>query len=168
MKKIGIGALLFLVGFLAWGPIAAAEGITVVVDDDVKEYDQSPVLKEERVLVPLRGIFGDLGAEVTWEEKTEMVHAVNQEIEMELPLNSSNAIINNEEVELDVNAQTVNDRTMVPLRFVSETFGAKVDWHDKEKTVKIVSAETPDEELPLPESVPEDEDEEISLVDFTD
>jgi hypothetical protein len=40
-------------------------------------------------------------------------------------------------VTLDAPAELKDERTMVPLRFISEAFGANVDWNDKEKVVTI-------------------------------
>ena len=56
---------------------------------------------------------------------------------IELPVGAEYAKINGKDVPLDVPAQTLNGRTMVPIRFVAEALGADVEWLDKEKTVVI-------------------------------
>ena len=45
--------------------------------------------------------------------------------------------MNDEEVQLDCEAQIMNDRTMVPLRFIAESFGIEVDWEQETRTVLI-------------------------------
>ena len=39
--------------------------------------------------------------------------------------------------ELDVAADIINDRTMVPLRFAAEALGCEVEWDGDARTVVI-------------------------------
>lgn len=48
-------------------------------------------------------------------------------------------IIDGEEVKSDVPAMIIDGRTMVPLRFVSESFGAEISWNSKTNTATITS-----------------------------
>lgn len=56
---------------------------------------------------------------------------------IELPVGAEYAKINGEYVQLDAPAKILNDRTMVPIRFVAEALGCEVEWLAKEKTVVI-------------------------------
>jgi hypothetical protein len=47
--------------------------------------------------------------------------------------------INNQKVDLDVYPKIIDSRTMVPIRFVSEALGAKVDWEGETKTVIVTT-----------------------------
>lgn len=89
---------------------------------------QLPIIADDRTLVPLRIIFEALGAKVDWVEETMTVIAVKSDIKIILQIGSSDAMVDDEIKVLDVPAQLINGRTLVPLRFVSEAMGAKVDW----------------------------------------
>ncbi len=121
---------------------ALAEGtINITIDGDAKVFDVMPVLDNDRTLVPLRGIFETLGAQVEWDDTTWSVTATKGETTVELQIDNKIAKVNGKEVELDVPAKLINERTMVPVRFVSESLGCKVDWIDETQTVVITSAE---------------------------
>ena len=59
-----------------------------------------------------------------------------------LMLNSQKTLVKGTDTALDVPATTVNDRTVVPVRFISESFGAKVDWSEEEQKVTITKDST--------------------------
>ena len=54
-----------------------------------------------------------------------------------MQIDNKTAYVNGEPTELDVPAQIINDRTMVPARFVSEAMGCKVTWYQEEKTAAV-------------------------------
>ena len=91
-------------------------------------FDQNPVIENGRTLIPLRGVFEQLGAKVEWEPSTRSVIASNQDVTVILELDNPSAMVNGQEVVLDVAPKILNDRTVVPLRFVGESFGEKVLW----------------------------------------
>ncbi len=114
--------------------------IMVILDGNPLMFpDQTPIIVENRTLVPLRALFEALGAEVMWDDPTQTVSAKKGDVEIKLPIGSHKVEINGAEVELDVPAQLVNDRTMVPLRFLSEAVGANVNWVDSSATVYVTS-----------------------------
>jgi len=60
-----------------------------------------------------------------------------QNIIIKLTVGSKDATINDKPVTLDVPPVIQDGRTLVPLRFISEAFGAKVDWDDKTRSITI-------------------------------
>lgn len=94
-----------------------------------------------RVLVPLRGVLERMGANVDWSAHTQTVTATKGNMDLELPIGSRTAKINNRTVRLDVPAMTMGGYTMVPLRFVSEALGADVSWSNRTRTVMIATDE---------------------------
>ncbi|MDN4495638.1 copper amine oxidase N-terminal domain-containing protein, partial [Ureibacillus aquaedulcis] len=76
----------------------------------------------------MRAIFEAMGATIEWSNKTKTVKATNGSTVVSLTLNRKEAIINGTKRELDVPGKSVNGRTLVPLRFVSESLGATVEW----------------------------------------
>ncbi|PRO66290.1 NlpC/P60 family protein [Alkalicoccus urumqiensis] len=90
-----------------------------------------------RTLVPMRSIFEQLGATVTWDGATKQVTGVLGDQTVELMIGSADAKASGKPVRLDQAAELINGNTMVPLRFVSESLGAKVDWDSVNNEVVI-------------------------------
>ncbi len=120
---------------------AQAQAIQVVVDGAPVQFDQPPAAIGGRILVPLRGVFERLGATVQWNPATNTAIAVRDATQVQLTVGSPQAYVNGRAVILDVPALIVGGRTLVPLRFVSETMGAQVNWDDRTRTVYIASAQ---------------------------
>ncbi|GAB6274441.1 MAG: hypothetical protein STSR0004_13040 [Peptococcaceae bacterium] len=100
-------------------------------------FDVPPETEKGRVLVPLRGIFEALQAKVDWDQSAATVTAVLEDKTILLTMGKQEALINEQKVWLDVPPQVRADRTMVPLRFVSEALGAKVIWQNNPPTIFI-------------------------------
>ncbi|MBE7046272.1 MAG: hypothetical protein E7396_02535 [Ruminococcaceae bacterium] len=117
--------------------VSATEDIGITIDGQEMTFDQMPVNIDGRVLVPLRGIFEALGAEIFWNDATKTVKANDNINKVRLTIDNNIAQINGKEIKLDVAPTIINSRTMVPVRFVAEALGKKVDWVDSTKTVII-------------------------------
>ncbi len=144
MKRITASVLavvmVMVLAFGMTGGVYAQDDIKITIDGTQQSFDQMPVMVNDRVLVPMRGIFEALGAEVSWDDATQTASGVKDGKTVSLAIGSTNATVNGAAVTLDVPAQLVNDRTMVPVRFISESLGAQVDWDDASQTVIIESA----------------------------
>ncbi len=119
--------------------VAHSQGISVQLDGRNLYFDQPPAMIDGRLLVPLRGIFEALSADVLYDAATRSIKATKGSTVVQLQLGSRTALIDGRTVYLDVPADTVGGRTMVPLRFVSESLGADVKWSGATKTVVINS-----------------------------
>lgn len=117
----------------------ASSGIQVSIDGTVQEYDQPPVLENDFTLVPLRGIFESLGAMVNWDATQRKVTAEKDRLKLTLTVGSNIAYKNGLPVKLDAAPKVLNGRTLVPLRFVSESLGADVAWDANKRTVLITT-----------------------------
>ncbi|MGE0492058.1 MAG: stalk domain-containing protein [Vulcanimicrobiota bacterium] len=131
--------LLLLALITVTGP-ALAQGIRVELDGRMLSFDQPPAMIDGRLMVPLRGIFEALAAEVLYDGPTRTIKATKGSTVVELTLGSQAAKVNGNNVYLDVPAGTLGGRTMVPLRFVSEALGAEVKWDGLTKTVRIAGS----------------------------
>jgi phage baseplate assembly protein gpV len=119
---------------------SGAQGmIRVFIDGRPVAFDVPPSIIQGRVLVPLRGIFEQMGATVDYNAATQHILAVRGGQTVELTVGSRQAMVNNSPVLLDVPAFTINGRTMVPLRFISESLGAGVQWVAANETILITS-----------------------------
>ena len=121
--------------------VYANDDIKVVIDNQNQSYDQMPVIVSDRTLVPLRGIFEALGANVDWQDETKTIIGSKGDKTIVLQVGNTTASMNNNKVTLDVPPTIINSRTMVPVRFVSEALGANVDWVADTRTVVIKSSE---------------------------
>jgi hypothetical protein len=94
-----------------------------------------------RVMVPVRGVFEHMNANVMWDAAAGVVTATRGNDTIRLPVNSQFADVNGRRVRLDTPASISSGRTMVPLRFISEALGAEVKWVADTRTVEIRSAD---------------------------
>ena len=126
--------------FIATTP-ALSQDISVQLDGRNLQFDQPPAMVGGRLLVPLRGIFEALKADVVYDAPTRSIQATKGSRVVQLQLGSRTAIIAGKTLFLDVPADTIGGRTMVPLRFVSEALGADVKWEGATKTVRLSSTD---------------------------
>lgn len=113
--------------------------IKVLLNNKILEMDVDPVIENGNTLVPVRSISEALGAKVTWDKSTKTVNLTKENSNISLKLWNKNAKVNDKEVTLDMPAKIFNDRTFVPLRFISETFGCEVNWDKASKTITLKS-----------------------------
>ncbi len=100
--------------------------------------DVAPTIVDGRTLVPMRVIFEALGADVSWDESSATATANLDGDIMTITENSKISYLNGNAIELDVPAQIIDGRFVVPVRFVSENFYSKVTWHDITQVVEII------------------------------
>ncbi len=111
--------------------------IRVKINGNSVAFDVDPFTVNDRTMVPMRKIFEVLGAEVTWEDATQTVGATLGDTKISLSIGSDKAYVNGAEKTLDAPAMLKDSRTLVPLRFVSESLGCKVEWDGENNLVKI-------------------------------
>lgn len=125
----------------------AADDIKIFVDDKQLECPVSPIIENERTLVPMRAIFEALGAKVDWNGETRTVTATRGDDVMKITIDSNELFKNDEAITLDVPAKIVDDSTLVPVRAVSESFDAKVSWDGETQSVIIATDVQPIETI---------------------
>ncbi len=96
-----------------------------------------PYISNDRTMVPLRFIVESLGAEVLWEEGSNGCTIKKDGTEIELTFGSAEFKVNGESVIYDAPIEITRDRTMVPVRFVSEQLDCHVYWNELNKAVVI-------------------------------
>ncbi len=113
--------------------------IKVILNGNRIGFNQQPVIENGVTLVPMRTIFEELGMKVVWEADTKTITAsdIHGQTDIILVVNSNIADVNGKETELDVAPKIINGTTMVPLRFISESLGAEVNWDGESRTVSI-------------------------------
>lgn len=132
-------ACLFIFAALSSYSWASETDINVQINGQKLELDTPPVVAQGRALVPLRGIFEALGAEVDWDAETGMIIGKKPNIQVVLQINNPKAKINNKETVLDLAPIISNGRTLVPVRFIAESLGAAVRWNSDIQTIEITT-----------------------------
>ena len=118
--------------------------IAVKLNGKWMEFDVNPVIMNDRTLVPFRAIFEALGCAVSWDDENQTAIGTRNGLKIELPIGKNVAYVSGNAKELDQPAVLINERTLVPLRFVSEALGANVNWVDETQSV-IIRANIPPE-----------------------
>jgi len=156
MKRYLISALAAICLLLALAAptlAAAAPAITIYVDQELLASDQAPIIRENRVLVPMRAIFEALGARVDWEAQSKTIIATKGDQRIVLVAEQKEARKQWDNVNDDFKQATYDNpivsdvpplfeenRVFVPLRFVAQAFGAEVAWDNAQKQVRIQPA----------------------------
>ena len=119
----------------------ASGDISIFVNGMKQSYSQPPIIKNGRTLVPLRGIFETLGASVQWNPETKTIDAAKGNTSVWLKIGSTSTKVNGKTIIISTPAQIRNGRTLVPLRFISESLGDSVVWNNESKTAYIGESE---------------------------
>ena len=100
-------------------------------------HDQNSIVQNGRTLVPIREIFEKLGYAVGWNEETKTVLLSNDKRNVSITIGGTRFMTNNTTCNLDVPAQIINSRTIIPLRDVLESVGCSVYFNERNNTIKI-------------------------------
>jgi hypothetical protein len=102
------------------------------VDERVVEIDPGrstyPIIIKGSTLCPIRAIIEALGGDIAWNGSEQKATLTLKNLKLELWINKKTAKVNGKIKNLSVAPQIINGRTMLPVRFVSEELGCKVDW----------------------------------------
>lgn len=122
---------------------SANDDISILVNGETIECDQAPVIVDGRTLVPVRAIAETVGAEVDWDGETKTATVDTAVATVALTIGSDQMVLTNKATSveasatIDVPAQIINGRTMLPIRAISESLGLEVDWDAENRDVII-------------------------------
>ncbi|MDP4133250.1 MAG: discoidin domain-containing protein [Bacillota bacterium] len=102
-----------------------------------KGMDSAPFIYGSTTLIPLRGLFEEMGAEVTWIPEKQKVVVKKDGQTITFQIENDQVMVDNYRYNVTVAPMIVNGRTFIPLRFVSEIMGYKVDWNSETKAITI-------------------------------
>jgi hypothetical protein len=137
-----ISLVMLLTGLFGTHANAAAP-IRVLLNGRPLSFDVPPIIEGGRTLVPFRAIGEALGVAVHWDNAQRLVRAERGTLVVEFKIGSHTANVGGSPVPLDVPAVVRQNRTLVPLRFFSQAFGAQVAWDNATRTVTISTGPTP-------------------------
>ena len=108
------------------------------VNDRYQFLDAEPYIEGDYTLIPVRFIGESLGAEVEWNDDLQQVTYKDDLNTVVLTIGSTTAYVNGKPVEMPTAPRIKNEKTMVPLRFISEQLGANVEWDDGSRSITII------------------------------
>ena len=112
----------------------------MTVNGENKNIDEGgtvPIVESGRTLVPIRAIIEAMGGDVKWDGETNTAVLTLGDDIITLVIGSETAFFNEEKNTLDVAPKIINDRTMLPIRFIAEKFNFNVDWDENTQTITI-------------------------------
>lgn len=125
-----------------------ASDVSVKINNEIVNFkdDKGNIVNaqiiNDRTMVPMRKIFELLGASVEWDGTNRIVTGTKNDISIKLQIDNKTATktINGveENILLDTAPTIVNDRTMVPLRFIAESLDKQVGWDGANRTAIII------------------------------
>ncbi|MCI8440320.1 MAG: copper amine oxidase N-terminal domain-containing protein, partial [Oscillospiraceae bacterium] len=94
-------------------------------------FDTEPYITDTGfTMVPVRGVACLLDAEIAWDGDTQTVTVRQGEHTVLLTIGSMTALADGVEVPLGTPAVITGGRTMLPLRFLTETLGGEIRWEN--------------------------------------
>lgn|GEM_PF-4876895 len=153
IKKL-IGVAMVLLGFIlvfGFAGIAGAQSVNVQIDGKNVDFpEQQPYVYNGRVFIPLRAVTESMGATVNWNEASQTADVNRSGVQVKMTVGSTNPVVNGVVKQIDAPATVSNSRVMIPLRFLSEAFGANVRWNNANQTASIYLNTTPPAEINSP------------------
>lgn len=122
--------------------ISGKKKIEVYIDDIPYGSEVNPVMKNNRILVAFSPISEYLGSDLQWDAKAKKMTVTHKNKKIELTNGKKEGLVNGKKKKLDEPVQIINGRVYVPLRFVSESLGTKVNWDAKERVATITVHES--------------------------
>ncbi|MCR4399202.1 MAG: stalk domain-containing protein [Firmicutes bacterium] len=112
----------------------------VFVNGKRPAFDVPPVIVSGKTVVPIRAIASALGAAIEWREETREIVISKGETTIVLQLENRVAVVNGQEMQLDVPPRSVNGRALVPLRFVGEALHCDVGYDDASGVITVADS----------------------------
>lgn len=147
MKKTGI-MLLFITLLIFLIPMsteAATNQTKIILDGQELVLPDSVevVNMEDNIMIPIRVVAENLKFNVNWDQNTKNVHIQQGSNAISLTVGKNEALVENNFVTLNIAPQLINNTVVVPIRFVSEEMGLRVEWNNSDKIVTLTSNTSP-------------------------
>jgi hypothetical protein len=108
------------------------------------KMDMPPVIKDGKVLVPVRAFSQAYGAEVQWNQEEHTITIVKEGIQIVLRTDSNIVLVNGVETDLGMPVKGINGRTVLPVGFLAEKLGLKTEVDPEDGTIEVEDEEEED------------------------
>ncbi len=123
----------------AMSAVCYAQDINVSLNGNIVSFpNQQPVIVEGRTLIPLRGVFDNMGYAIDWDGETKTVTLKKDSKTLTVAIGQASIDVNGSATAIDVPAQIINGSTMLPLRAIADATGAEVLWDAESRTATIL------------------------------
>ena len=131
MKKLlGLALALAMIPGLAF----AAEPITLYINGiDARDYKEQPILRDNRLFLPVRSVTEAMGYKVDWKGESKTVTVGD----VEMVVGEKDYVAKGEKKTMDVAPFIEKNRTYVPLRFLAEGMKLPVTWDGKNRAAVV-------------------------------
>lgn len=126
----------FLLTMQIGNPVMTINGNNQSIDED----GTAPVVIDDRTLLPVRAFVEGIGGKVDWNENSQTATLSYNSDEIRITIGSKTAYLNNAACTIDVTPVIINNRTMLPIRFIAESFGYTVLWTEETQTISITKS----------------------------
>lgn len=138
--QLGIGDYEFLYST----PVPVQKPILIRLNGAPVPLSNGVITRNGQAFIPLRSVFDKMEAEVTFDSNNKVAKIIQSKagtnpVSIQINLKTSQTTVNDKSVKLTPSPFTVNGIAYLPLRLISETLGAKVDWIQKENTIVITT-----------------------------
>lgn len=117
-----------------------AEEVFVSIDGKkLTNLSMPPIILNGYTLVPAREVFEGIGAKVEWKKELEQVYVTYNDILVVIPIDSLKAYINGTSTTMQTKAKIINNKTMIPLRFVTTALGFDIEWNKTTRVANIIT-----------------------------
>jgi N-acetylmuramoyl-L-alanine amidase len=157
--KLKLSAILLslMLCLLAYPTISFGAEATIKLYMNEKQLtsEVAPRIVNDNTIVPVRIIAENIGAKVGWEDKSRKVTINKGDVSIELTINNPVVLVKGKSIKLEVAPTIIDDKTMLPLRFIGEQLGVKFNWDELTRSVHMYKSEEPITTLPLPDKAPD-------------
>ena len=129
--------------FMPDSPVPMQKPISIELNGELVALSSGVVTRNDQAFIPLRSIFEKLGATVVWNESNKTVtvsRAESGKLPTTITINfiTGDAAVNNKVIESKAKPFGINGTSYLPLRLISESLGAKVEWMQQEEKISIM------------------------------
>lgn len=123
-----------------------ASGINVCINGTNVNFDTPPIIHNDRTLVPMRKIFEEFGFQVEWLSETQTIIVTQNSRIIALQIGKSKIIYTDIKtnmtsiIQSDTPPIIYNNRTLIPIRVISEALGYTVEWNGEDQSVIITTS----------------------------
>ncbi|MDF2667735.1 MAG: hypothetical protein K0R67_41 [Paenibacillus sp.] len=129
--------MLIMVAILLPARVEASSAVQLYLNGKKLNPEVAPQIVNEVTIVPLRIITDSLGAKLTWTDEGQHIKLELDKMVIELQVGNEMATTNGAKEKLEAKPVIVSDKTLVPVRFISEKFGYEVGWDNDSRTVSL-------------------------------
>ena len=112
------------------------------VEKQIDENGTTPIVVNGRTLLPVRAVVEEMNGNVEWNASNKQITLSHNNDTIILTLDSFSAFLNGEQKTLDTAPTIINGRTLLPIRFIAESFGYTVKWNETTKQTEITRNKT--------------------------